>query len=189
VRERARPRHLPRTPGTAFALHSVGILGPTSPSLAHSRLRISLAGILGGGALCPITLSHALPVPCLLSHLVGILVVVPCARSPSLVHSWRRAPARPLLRTPSTMCPLTLSLALPMPLRPLAPPMHSWRRVCFRAQLGSLVVAPCAHPHPLSHTPAPCQCKRAAQAKGSQPARGTHLCSSAARGTGQDSER
>jgi hypothetical protein len=93
------------------------------------------------GAVCPLTLSHTLPVPGLHSRSVGILVVVLYPPSPALGATF--------------------------------------------AQSRSLVVVPCAR----SPSPAPCRCKRAGQAKGSQPRRVTHICSSTVRGTGQDSER
>ena len=161
---KGRPRPLPHTPGAAFAFTLgqdpqsylapsrtlpvprllsrlvrilVVVLYPPSPSLAHSRRHIYSVRILGGGAVCPPALSHALPVPLYpltLSRAAfarsGSLVVVPCACLPSPAHSQSRCACSPSLAHPSrhiclvrilgsgTMCPslppLVDSRALPI---------------------------------------------------------------------------
>jgi hypothetical protein len=61
---RAPARPLPCTPGATV---------PRSPSLAHSRHWVCSVGILGGGTMCPLALTHTLPAPRLLSRSVGML--------------------------------------------------------------------------------------------------------------------
>jgi hypothetical protein len=113
------PTHLvPHTPGTMFAF----VLGWD----------------LGGGTMCLLTLSHALSAPCLLLRLVGILVVAPCARLPSPMHSRRHSACSILSRTPSTMC----LLALPRTLLVL---------LCMLA-LSRALLALCAHSPSFMHS-------------------------------------
>jgi hypothetical protein len=84
----AHPRPLSCTPSTAVAWLGSLVVAPCahspspthsqcccacSPSLAHSRRCICSVRILGSGTMCLLALSHTLPAPCLLLHLVGIL--------------------------------------------------------------------------------------------------------------------
>jgi hypothetical protein len=146
------PAHpLSHTPGAAFAqlgclvvalcaclpspMHSQHCCA-CSPSLAHSWHYVCSVGMLGGGAMCPLALFHTL------LALLCLLTLSRTLLAPHLLSWdtwwWCCVPACPLPHTPGTTVP--------------ACPLSHTPGTAF-AWLGSLVVAPCACPHPLLHTP------------------------------------